>query len=422
MNEWPVHSFGNAPLQMIDGDRGKNYPNGTDFAADGYCLFLSARNVTKSGFLFEETTFVSADKDASLRAGKLLRGDVVLTTRGTVGNVAYFDEAVPFENMRVNSGMLILRPDPARLDPRYLYYFLRSDSMAQQIESLTSGSAQPQLPVRDLSNATIPVPGMHEQHAIAEVLGALDDKIAANSKLTQTIDNYFMARWSALPANDSLEQVKLTELVGDVIGGDWGTSESAAPSTEEVLCIRGADIADLQGSGLGSMPRRFIKPNSLRRRKLAHMDLVVEMSGGSPTQSTGRVVLITNAMLKRLPLPLSSSNFCRIVRLSNHRNAFFVYALLRESWTRGEFFQFENGSTGIKNLAFADFCATKEVRMPGLWRLQEFNRLADGLFSQMQSLGEESARLMATRDALLPQLMSGKLRVKEAEALVAAAV
>jgi type I restriction enzyme S subunit len=267
----------------------------------------------------------------------------------------------------------------------------------------------------DLAKLKVPFPPLPEQRAIAEVLGALDDKIAANSRLTEILDSYFMARWSALSVNDSSKKVKLAALVGDVIGGDWGTSESAVPSTEEVLCIRGADIADLQGSGLGSMPRRFIKPNSLRRRKLEHMDLVVEMSGGSPTQSTGRVVLITNAMLKRLPLPLSSSNFCRIVRLGNFQDAYFVYALLRESWVRGEFFQFENGSTGIKNLAFADFCSVKEVRMPGQRHLQEFNQLADGLFMQMQSLGEESAGLAATRDALLPQLMSRKLRVKDAE-------
>ena len=121
MNSPHVDSFGSAPLRMIDGDRGKNYPNGTDFSTDGDCLFLSARNVTKSGFMFGETSFISAEKDASLRAGKVCRGDVVITTRGTVGNVAYYDNSVPFENVRINSGMLILRTEESLLDSRYLY-------------------------------------------------------------------------------------------------------------------------------------------------------------------------------------------------------------------------------------------------------------------------------------------------------------
>ena len=74
----------NAGIQLIDGDRGKNYPKHNDFMENGYCLFLSARNVTKSGFQFQETAFINEIKDSQLRAGKLSYGDIILTTRGTV--------------------------------------------------------------------------------------------------------------------------------------------------------------------------------------------------------------------------------------------------------------------------------------------------------------------------------------------------
>ena len=80
--------------EIIDGDRGKNYPKAEEFSDEGYCLFLSAKNVTKDGFLFEQMQFISEEKDNLLRKGKLCRGDIVITTRGTIGNIAFYDDDI----------------------------------------------------------------------------------------------------------------------------------------------------------------------------------------------------------------------------------------------------------------------------------------------------------------------------------------
>lgn len=96
-------------VATIEGDRGKNYPKREEFLSNGYCLFLTAQNVRPYGWQFENNTFISAEKDCVLRSGKLQRNDIVITTRGTLGNVAVYDESVPYENIRVNSCMLILR-------------------------------------------------------------------------------------------------------------------------------------------------------------------------------------------------------------------------------------------------------------------------------------------------------------------------
>ena len=111
----------NSNIQLIDGDRGKNYPKHTDFNQMGHCLFLSAKNVTVNGFEFSDTTYISKEKDEQLRAGKLVRGDIVLTTRGTIGNVGLYDDQIKQEHIRVNSGMMIFRPDPKVWNSRFLY-------------------------------------------------------------------------------------------------------------------------------------------------------------------------------------------------------------------------------------------------------------------------------------------------------------
>lgn len=145
-------------LQIIDGDRGANYPKSSDFHDEGHCLFLNTKNVRPDGFDFQSRMFVSAEKDVALRKGKLSREDVVLTTRGTIGNVAHYSHDVPFDNVRINSGMVILRPNTERLLSSYLFGFMRSQVLKRQILAGFTGAAQPQLPINVLNNFKLLAP------------------------------------------------------------------------------------------------------------------------------------------------------------------------------------------------------------------------------------------------------------------------
>ena len=77
---------------LIDGDRGVNYPSKNEFYDNEYCLFLDAGNITDKGFDFSETHFITKEKDKMLRNGKLQRNDIVMMTRGSVGNIALYDD------------------------------------------------------------------------------------------------------------------------------------------------------------------------------------------------------------------------------------------------------------------------------------------------------------------------------------------
>jgi hypothetical protein len=71
--DWKVLHLENAPIEIIDGDRGINYPKQSDFFPEGFCLFLNTGNVTSSGFNFSDCSFITRDKENSLRKGKLKR-------------------------------------------------------------------------------------------------------------------------------------------------------------------------------------------------------------------------------------------------------------------------------------------------------------------------------------------------------------
>lgn len=191
--------------KVIDGDRGVNYPSDNEFFNDGYCLFLSAKNVTKDGFKFSECTFITKEKDELLNNGKLSKGDIVLTTRGTIGNVAFFGD-VPFDNMRINSGMVILRNESSDFDNVYLYTVLKSQIIKRQISEMVFGSAQPQLTVKIINNFNIPCPPLQEQQAIVSVLSDVDtlivkleDLIAKKNKIKKATMQQLLTGKKRLP-------------------------------------------------------------------------------------------------------------------------------------------------------------------------------------------------------------------------------
>ena len=159
--------------EIIDGDRGKNYPKSEDFSDDDYCLFLSAKNVTKNGFLFENNQFISKEKDEILRKGKLNRGDIVITTRGTIGNIAYFDDSIPYENIRINSGMVIIRNKDLEFNQRFFLEAFRN-KIDEIIATQVTGAAQPQLPIHIMSKITLPYPDLPLQNQFAAFVQKID--------------------------------------------------------------------------------------------------------------------------------------------------------------------------------------------------------------------------------------------------------
>lgn len=181
-DDWGDYFLGEVS-HIIDGDRGTNYPSSKDLFSSGFCLFLSAKNVSNEGFRFSECIFITTEKDELLRNGKLDKYDIVLTTRGTVGNVAFFDNSVPFDHIRINSGMVILREKKDCYYP-LIYIILKSSFFKKQIERSSFGSAQPQLTVKGISQYLIPLPKTKkEQKAIAEALSDVDALIASLEKL-----------------------------------------------------------------------------------------------------------------------------------------------------------------------------------------------------------------------------------------------
>ncbi len=409
---------------------------------------LTVEHLGENRILHENVPCVSEKDKTRLSKYMLREGDIVFSRVGSVDRRALVraDE----DGWLFSGRCLRVRPDRAKIDPCYLSYFFGLPSFKEHIRAIAVGATMPSLNTQILSDVIVPYPlDIVEQRAIAHILGTLDDKIELNRRMNETLEamaralfkSWFIdfdpvrakteGRDPGLPkeiANlfpDEFEDSELGEipkgwqvmvlnnLVSVIIGGDWGVDEPTSENFVAARCIRGADIPDLQNGGIGKMPIRYLKPSSLEKRMLRDGDLIVEISGGSPTQSTGRPVFISEWLCRRLEVPIVCSNFCRLVKPIKPTFSKFLYLWLRSLYTNDEFLQFENGTTGIKNLAFTLFSATYKLCVPTEGILSEFETHVKPVFARQQASASENDSLALFRNTLLPKLLSGEIRVKE---------
>jgi hypothetical protein len=193
--------------------------------------------------------------------------------------------------------------------------------------------------------------------------------------------------------------------------GDWGKESIEGNYTERVYCVRGADINGLNGKGDVKSPQRFILRNNLFKT-LKPNDFIIEISGGSPTQSTARIALLTNQSFERFDSNVICSNFCKAISLKDEK---YVFNFLQE-WQRlyeiGIFFGFEGKTSGIKNFLFESFMDSHNVVMPLRQVVEQYFTYAESLEKKKQSNLKQNQELTKLRDWLLPMLMNGQVTVK----------
>lgn len=293
---------------------------GADFTVTGVPV-VSAMLVSNGMLDLNGVRFVSEETHRKWMPAPTKAGDVLLTSEAPLGRVAIVPNDEP---LVLGQRLFCLRGSKGVLDSRYLFYSLQTKAVQADLLGRATGTTVVGIRQAALRRVRIPAPPFHDQCAIAEVLGALDDKIAANARLNSTIDALSLSLWEKLDSEATGSAQSVAEIITTAVAGDWGVTVPTPTEVCDVLCVRGADVADLQFFGQGNMPNRFIKAASLAKRQLAAGDVVVEMSGGSPTQSTGRAIYVGQSLLRRFDRPIVSSNFCRRVRTAPGLSVYFI--------------------------------------------------------------------------------------------------
>lgn len=388
-------------VDIIDGDRGKNYPKQNEFLDKGYCLFLNTGNVTAEGFSFETNQFITEEKDRSLNKGKLQRGDIVYTTRGTVGNAAFYSNAVPYENIRINSGMVILRCDDEVINNSFLYQILKSAHYRPYFKSFCTGTAQPQLPIKNLKNITVNIPARIKQDRIANCLSAYDDLIENNQKQIKLLEEAaqrLYKEWFVdlrFPGHEDVQivdsvpegwrKVTLSE-ISDVIMGQSPKSEFYNKNKEGLPFHQ----------GVGSYGNRFVKDDtySTSYTRIAEAESIL-FSVRAPV---GRLNITKNKIV--IGRGLSAINH------KEHLQSFLFY-LLKERYFKEDMV----GNGSIFASISKNELLGQEFIVPSSSLQRKFDSIASSIDRQIDNLDTKISLLTEARDRLLPKLMSGEIEL-----------
>lgn len=370
-------------------------------------------------------------------------GDVILCHKGTLGKIGIIPERTRYERYVMGNSMMKVRCDPEKLNPLFLYYWLTSAEGQHYLYSRVSQVGVPQIqrPLTTLREARLPMPPIEEQRAIAHVLGGLDDKIELNRRMHETLEelsralfrSWFvdfdpvLARMQGRAPNgmdattaalfpDSLVESSLGPIPDGwkvaPIGEVQPVRGGGTPSTKEPAFWDGGVHAwtspkDLTGKGT---PVLLDTP-----RKLTDAGLARVSSGLLPA---GTLLLSSRApigylAISQVPIAVNQGYIAMPPATLGS-----VY-LLRWAEVNLDRIKQRAGGTTFPEISKKNFRPI-EILVPASGPLQAFYAVADSLFQRMVVGEREIELLAATRDALLPKLISGNIRVKDAERQVEA--
>ena len=349
---------------------------------------------------------------------KFCNGDTVMariTPCLENGKTAYVDMLDDGEIGFGSTEFIVMRAKTGISDPQFVYYTAINPVFRNvAIKSMVGSSGRQRVQQSVLEELELSVPDLDEQRRIGDFLARIDEKIALNDRINDNLQQQAQALFKQWfvdnPDAISWKEGTFSNLIEKTISGDWGKDSPSGNNTEMVYCIRGADIPEVRAGNKGKMPTRYILPKNYAAKQLVDGDIVVEISGGSPTQSTGRAAAVSDALLARYDKGMVCTNFCKALK-PRAGYSMYVYYYWQYLYDRDIFFSYENGTTGIKNLDINGFIETEPIVIAPEDLVEKFDAVCQTVFSKIYANGMENEQLALVRDTILPKLMSGEIDV-----------
>lgn len=402
MSEWTVLSCGeladSGVLRIEDGNHGEYRPRPDEFTEEGVA-FIRAADLVDGVVDFVGAGKINGEARRRIRKGVGEPGDVLLSHKGTVGKVAVVPVDAP-EFVCSPQTTFWRTLDSDRLDGRFLGFYLQSPKFVAQLDSRKAESDMaPYVSLTEQRKFILEVPPTQVQRAIAQILGALDDKIAANRKLAQTVDELTCV----LFADAVLDVAPSERTFGDVVTVSGG----GTPSTKveeywdgEIGWATPTDVTALGAPYLFSTARTITQPG---------LD-----NCSSSLYPPGSILMTSRATIGAFAVakvPVAVNQGFIVASTSDEALRWWIFHEMRSRVP--EFLSYANGATFLE-LSRGKFKQLR-VRLPERSVIDRFGQDVSTLHASAIEAMKEIDSLILIRDALLPRLMSGELRVRDAE-------
>jgi type I restriction enzyme M protein len=182
------------------------------------------------------------------------------------------------------------------------------------------------------------------------------------------------------------DKLEVSEVIAGTVSGSWGNDEPKKDNVA-VKVIRGTDLPNIPLFNLKKTPTRYLNKEKVEEIQLQENDIVIELSGGSKDQPTGRSAIITKELISYFGMPLICSNFCRVIRVNEKKvNPFWFFFFWNQCYEEGLTTRYENQPSGIKNFQLDEFIAGEIILLPPRPLQDEYSKQLKTIFALKNKL------------------------------------
>jgi type I restriction enzyme S subunit len=373
---------------------------------------LITAKIVKNGRIETPDEFIAPeDYDDWMRRGIPQRNDIVMTTEAPLGEIAQLDG----QKVALAQRLITLRGKPNLLDNKFLKFAMQSEFVQNQLNARATGTTVFGIRQSELRKILLPLPTLGEQSSIGICLGSLDDKIELNRRMNKTLEAiahaifkrlfiYYRASLAAKgrKSADGWTEKDLTEVF----------EINPTRKLEKGVIARYVDMANMPTSSarvLDSIPREFTSG-----MRFSNGDTLIARI--TPCLENGKTAFVD--FLHEGEVAWGSTEFI-VLRPKPPLPPEYAYFLARSDEFRAFAISNMSGTSGRQRVP-ADCFQNFDIAVPPASIAAEFGKLAKSFFLKMKNNDEQSQTLSNLRDALLPKLISGEIRLKEAAKIVEA--
>ncbi len=441
---WRLTTLGDIVRQdeygLVDGPFGSNLPASLYVETGVPVIRGSNLSLGTNRFKDDEFVFVSADTAHQLRRSLCRGGDIIFTKKGTLGQTGFVPYSHRYDSFLLSSNQMKLSVDRTIADPLFVYYYVSSPASQAKIIRDSEATGVPKTNVAYLRTFPINLPPLPEQRAIAAVLGALDDKIELNRRINQTLEqmaqalfNSWFVDFDPVHANRSGERLAgLAPEVQALFPSEFEESElglvprgwrvgqignhvrivgGSTPSTKEPAYWAGGAIHWATPKDLSTLTDPILLNTE---RKITAAGLSMISSGLLPA---GTVLLSSRApigylAIAQMPVAVNQGFIAMVCDLDLPN----YYVLHWAQFNMDVIIARANGTTFLE-VSKANF-RPLPILLPDQRSLATFKQQVGLLYDRVVSNLNEMCILATIREVLLPKLLSGEVRVRDAEHIV----
>ena len=435
-NEWQVETIEEIAEKVGMGPFGSSIKVSTfvDFGVP----IISGQHLNEAYVTDDDHNFITEEHAEKLKGANVFRGDVILTHAGNIGQVSYIPNDSKYAKYVISQRQFYIRGAKGKVDPRFLTYYLRSPEGQHKVLANRSSSGVPSIarPVTYIKSVTVPVPDLKEQRRVADVLGALDDKIKLNRQMNRTLEAMARAIFKAWFVDFEPVKAKaagatsfrgMPQEVFDQLPARLTESElGPVPEGWDVAPL--SSLIELIGGGTpkrkspeywgGAIPWFSVRDAPYERdvwvidteEKITQLGVD---NSSAKVMPEGTTIVSARGTVGRLALtavPMAMNQSCYGVRGQDSIGDFFVYFTLHDAVA--DLQQRTHGSV-FDTITRKTFDGLTRVR-PDTKSLKAFEEVVAPFVLRIRSNLCENQILASIRDTLLPKLISGEIRMPEA--------